>query len=781
MSALGRVVRSGVGRRRVQTLVVALATLMAVASAVVAGSLMVASSAPFDHAFARQHGPHLIAQVDGAKASTGQLAATGHVPGVTASAGPYDTAVINAQDPNGMRMPELTVAGRATPGGALDDLILDSGQWAAKPGEIVLPTGFPPEIFPLGSSLRIQGGPVLTVVGRAQSVSESADAWVAPGQISALRVAGAPVTVEMFYRFASAGTKARLTADRATLAAALPPGALLGTRSYLDTKLSADGESAPFVPFLMAFGVLGLVMSVIIVSSVVSGAVGASLRRIGILKAVGFTPGQVVRAYVAQALVPAGVGVVLGVVLGNLQALPLLSDAEQVYGSAGLSVAWWVDLAVPAVALGVVVIAALVPALRAGRLRTVEAIAIGRAPSTGRGQWAHRAVGRLPLPRAVTLGLASPFARPVRTAAMLAAVVFGTAAATFAVGLASSLNAVAAAQHPDAATPVTVLAGGLGPPAPGGPPPRISAADGARIRSAIQAQPGTESYYGTAFTQVTVPGLTGSIQAQLYQGDSRPGAYEMIAGHWFTGAGQAVVPTHFLDVTGTRVGDSVTVVDQGVSVRLRIVGEAFDPGADGMRLHTDVSSFASVKEGIPVDAYNVVLKPGVSAVDYIEKVNAVLRPLGAQAVPNQDSGGSLLVVLEAMAALLTLMLVAVAGLGVLNSVMLDTRERVHDLGVCKAIGMSPRQTVTMVLASVVGVGVAGGIIGVPVGVALHDYILPVMGHAAGTRLTPRIVSVYHALELVLLGLGGVAIAVLGATLPAGWAAKARTAAALRTE
>ncbi|MGW3917589.1 hypothetical protein ACWEBX_39910, partial [Streptomyces sp. NPDC005070] len=33
--ALGRVVRSGVGRRRVQTLVIAVATMMAVASAVV--------------------------------------------------------------------------------------------------------------------------------------------------------------------------------------------------------------------------------------------------------------------------------------------------------------------------------------------------------------------------------------------------------------------------------------------------------------------------------------------------------------------------------------------------------------------------------------------------------------------------------------------------------------------------------------------------------------------------------------------------------------------------
>ncbi|GAB2837593.1 hypothetical protein GCM10027176_47670 [Actinoallomurus bryophytorum] len=779
MSALGRVVRSGVGRRRVQTLVVALTTLMAVASAVVAGSLMVASSAPFDHAFARQHGPHLIAQVDGARASTARLAATGHLPGVTASAGPYETTVISAQDPNGMRTPELTVAGRAAPGGTVDDLTLDSGRWPAKPGEIVLPTGFPPDLFPLGSSLHVEGGPVLTVVGRVTSVSGTADAWVTPGQIAALRAAGAPVTVEMLYRFASAGSKSQVAAGRARLAAALPGGALLGTQSYLDTKLSADTGAAPFIPFLMAFGVLGLVMSVIIISSVVSGAVGASVRRIGILKAIGLTPGQVVWAYVAQALMPAAAGTVLGVVLGNLLALPLLGDAQQVYGSTGLSVAWWVDLAVPAVALAVVVTAALVPALRAGRLRTVEAITVGRAPGTGRGQWAHRAVGRLPLPRAVTLGLASPFAHPVRTAAMLAAVVFGTTAATFAVGLTSSLNAVAAAQHPGAASGASVLT--FGPPVPGGPPRQVSAADRVRIPAAIQAQPGTRSFYGTAFAQVAVQGVTGPVQAQLYKGDSRSGAYDMVSGHWFTGPGQVVVPSHFLDATGTRVGDTVTAADGGTRVPLRIVGEAFDPSRNGLRLYADIASFASVKGGIPIDAYTVMVDPGVDVAGYVARLDATLRPLGAQAVPGDDSRDDLLIIVDSMAAILTLMLVAVAALGVLNSVVLDTRERVHDLGVCKAIGMSPRQTVTMVLASVAGLGVVGGIIGVPAGIALHDYILPVMGHAAGTRLTPRIESVYHGLELVLLGLGGVAIAVLGATLPAGWAAKARTATALRTE
>lgn len=141
----------------------------------------------------------------------------------------------------------------------------------------------------------------------------------------------------------------------------------------------------------------------------------------------------------------------------------------------------------------------------------------------------------------------------------------------------------------------------------------------------------------------------------------------------------------------------------------------------------------------------------------------------------------MILVLDAIAVLLTLMLVSVAGLGVLNSVVLDTRERVHDLGVCKALGMSPRQTVSLVLASVAGIGVLGGLIGVPLGFALHGFVLPVMGHAAGTDLPPSILDVYDAPQLVLLGLAGVATAVLGALLPAGWAAKARTATALRTE
>lgn len=44
-----------------------------------------------------------------------------------------------------------------------------------------------------------------------------------------------------------------------------------------------------------------------------------------------------------------------------------------------------------------------------------------------------------------------------------------------------------------------------------------------------------------------------------------------------------------------------------------------------------------------------------------------------------------------------------------------------------------------------------------------------------------VADVYDARELVLLGLAGTAVAVLGSLLPAGWAARIRTATALRAE
>ena len=211
-----------------------------------------------------------------------------------------------------------------------------------------------------------------------------------PAEIAALRAPGAPAVSQMLYRFAHAGSAAQVSADVARVRAALPPGSLLGAQSWLTAKLRATRSIAPWVPFIVAFGLIGLVMAVLIVANVVSGAVAAGTRRIGVLKSVGFSPAQVVAAYVLQVAIPAAAGAVAGVLAGNLLSVPLLSQTARVYGVGALAVPPWVDVAVPLAMLGLTVAAALPPALRAGRLSAVQAIATGRAPRAARGYGAHR-------------------------------------------------------------------------------------------------------------------------------------------------------------------------------------------------------------------------------------------------------------------------------------------------------------------------------------------------------------------------------------------------------
>ena len=56
-----------------------------------------------------------------------------------------------------------------------------------------------------------------------------------------------------------------------------------------------------------------------------------------------------------------------------------------------------------------------------------------------------------------------------------------------------------------------------------------------------------------------------------------------------------------------------------------------------------------------------------------------------------------------------------------------------------------------------------------------------MADAAGTRIPAGFLNVYSPFELVMLAGAGVVLAVLGAAVPASWAASTRIATALRAE
>jgi putative ABC transport system permease protein len=772
MSAVLRAARGGLSGRRLQAVIIGLVLLAATATSTVALGLLSNAHGSFDRAFAAARGADVTAAVDTSVASPARLAATARLAGVTATAGPFAEVSVTAQvtDPGvaGSSSVSLLIVGRPSPGGPVDDLTLDEGHWPDSPDQVVMARGT--AVFP-GYTLAA-GSRKLTVVGIAESATGTADAWVLPSAIGAL---GGKGQAQVQYRFVGAGTPQAIDDDVASLRAALPSGALLGTESYLTARQAEEGSIAPWVPFIIAFGVIALVISVLIVVNVVSGAVLAGTTRIGVLKSIGFTPAQVVACYVLLIAAPAAAGCAVGTVCGNLLAIPMLRANAKVYGVGTLTVPFWVDAAVPLAALALTVAGAIAPASRAGRMSAVQAIAAGRAPRPAHGYLAHRALARLSsMPRAVTLGLAAPFSRPGRTLVTWVVIASGAAAVTFGIGLSTALHRVYSDISQYTSLPVRVLASTHGLAGPAG----LTGSQRHAITTALAAQPGTLGYTAMARTQLSLPGLAERPDVTAYGSALGRSGLALISGRWYASPGEADVNTLFLTDTGTTVGSAYPLLSDGHRVTVRIVGEVFDPG-NSLQMYLSPAALAALAPGSGPQQYDVALRPGTSPQSY---VNAVFAALGkSYQVTNLSGGDVALLALYSLVAMLTALIIAVAGLGVLNTVALQIRERAHDIGVFKALGMTPRQTLTMIVCSVTATGLTAGIAGVPGGVYLHHGIIPTMLHAANSGYTPSLISVYAPWQLVLLALAGLVIAVGGALGPAGWAARTRTAFALRAE
>jgi putative ABC transport system permease protein len=87
----------------------------------------------------------------------------------------------------------------------------------------------------------------------------------------------------------------------------------------------------------------------------------------------------------------------------------------------------------------------------------------------------------------------------------------------------------------------------------------------------------------------------------------------------------------------------------------------------------------------------------------------------------------------------------------------------------------------MVTCWVVGPALLAGVIAAPVAVLLNTATLHAMAATAHTGVPASFTDVFPVPALALLSLAALAIAVLGALLPAAWAARARPATALRAE
>ena len=574
----------------------------------------------------------------------------------------------------------------------------------------------------------------------------------------------------MLYRVEPSATAADLQAAVAAITEGLPPDAVASTYSYLETKVDVDSTASLYVPILLAFSAFALAAAAFTIANIVSGIVLTSYRDIGVMKAIGFTPLQVTSILLAQIMVPATVGIGAGVVAGLLGSASTVERMARSFGLPGtFSLSIQVVAVVALFAIGVSFVAAVLPAIGAGRLSAVRAISSGTSPSGRPDGGRLRRLGlRLPAGIATRLGVAAGLAHPVRATMTLGALLVGVAAVTFSFGVNASL--VRAISQIDRSATSSVRAELID-----------ASTDAEATTEAIAAHPDTERVVALGRGEVTVPGL-GSVAFVGYDGDASWLGFELIRGRWFAGPGEVVAPTNFFRQSGLDIGDTI---DLGGAGTVTLVGEIFDipeEAPDGLLLRGAWTDVQAADPGARLSRWEIQPRPGVAADDLS---NALYPTLGGGIAvytikgPEQDEEFLLfLSVVTFMGAVL----VAISFGGVFNTVLLETRQRTREMAVLKALGMSPRQVIAMVLASVVPVGLVAGLLGVPLGLALQRAVIAYMAEVAGSTAVPESTfAVFAPVAFIGLSLAGLAIALAGAYLPAQRAARAAIAPVLQAE
>ena len=445
---VGRLVARDLHRRPGQAVLMLLAVTAATATLTLGLVLHGVTSQPYQQTRAATRGPDEVAYLGSpavhprpgsAAPATGtelvkqvrtQAAQLARAPGVTGSSGPYPLAGAL------VRASGLTAGaeaeGRDQAPATVDQPKLTAGSWV-RPGGVVLERAFAAGLgVGAGDRITLNGRP-FTVTGIAVtaasapypdlcywsgggcragppdtgSVRDRGLLWLTKPDALALATPGNPVTTYVV----DLKLKDPATADAFALRYDQgfgPPEMISWTGIAQADALLVQDEQQVLSPGAWLAALLALAS----VAVLAGGRMTERTRRVGLLKAVGASPGLVTATLMAENLVLALAAAAVGLVAGWLAAPLLTSPGAALVGTPGApSLTAPVAGLVLAVALGVALAATLVPAIRAARGSTVGALADAPRPPRRRPRLLAMS-RRLPVP--LLLGLRLVARRPRR-------------------------------------------------------------------------------------------------------------------------------------------------------------------------------------------------------------------------------------------------------------------------------------------------------------------------------------------------------------------------------
>ncbi|MBR7741977.1 FtsX-like permease family protein [Phycicoccus sp. BSK3Z-2] len=706
-----------------------------------------------------------LAQVPGAARADGRITTFGTYVvdaegGLVGTAGPPGIALSYTGGPAANGVDVATLVEGRWPGGA-GEAVLDTGT-AGRSGYAV---GDTMPLVTSGTEPRVE----VTLVGTAEfggsSLVGASIVMLDPEQAQDLYLGGADAWSQVWVTRADGVSQEELLAE---VEAVLPDGLSATTGdAAAEAASSLIDEALSFVTtFLLVFAGVALTVGAFLIVNTFSILVAQRSRELALLRAIGATRRQVGRSVLLEAGVVGLVGSAVGVGLGLLLALLI----RWVFSLVGLDLGsdplvLRPRTVVVAVVVGVVVtlLAAYLPARRAGRVPPVAAMRDDAALAEGGTRW-RLVVGGLLLVAGVvgmTGGLAGWSAEPtyvlgggifgvlVGTALMSPVIgrpVLGLLGVLYrrafgAVGRMAEQNARRNPRRTGATASALMIGVSL---------VTLMAVLGASTKASIDAALAEDVVADYVVSSVVGQGFSPSVtdavaaadgvdavvrvrQARLTLDGDRERAFGVDPGQLARvsqpvvvdgslerlGADRVAISAELAQQSGLAVGDATSIDFAGQQLSARVVAtytedavlqadvtmslEAFD--ALGVP-PTDVTTYVTARPGADRDTLRAALDAAVADLPTV-----TVADQAEYAAEQREPIDRLLFIVYALLGLA----VVIAVLGIVNTLALSVVERVREIGLLRAVGLSRRQLRTMLRLESVAIAVLGAVLGIGLG------------------------------------------------------------------
>ena len=718
--------------------------------------------------------------------------------------------------------PFTLASGRAPAGDSevvIDETTAEDQGWVAGDSIRVLTLAGPTDLVVVGTATYgdIGGVPGSSLVATIDATAQRL--FAAPGRYDSVVVAAAE------------GVAAEELTQRIESAVAGPGSgleALTGAEDTAAKQADFQEDLAFFTQFLMAFAYVALFVGTFIIYNTFSIVVAQRTKDMAMLRAIGARRGQVLRSVVLEAIVVGVVSAAIGLAagIGLSHGLRALLDAGGIdVPSGALLVSSATITTALLVGMTVSVLSALVPALRASRVRPIAALrasAVDRSgaslrrvvagavltgagvaafaagvstsgqdglPLIGYGAMAvvlgvytlgpilvRPAVGVLGLPTRL-LGVTGKYARdnayrnPKRTAATSSALMIGVALVGFITILAASTKDSIAAEVDESFRADYVVESGS-----------FTQGFATTIEDDLRAVPGLDALSPLRTASVEVDGSVTDVMAvdtavidELYDLQVTRGTMASVGG------ATAAVTYEQAMAGGLTLGDAVPFRFAGGGTLELTIAAIFDGNAIGGEAEWILA--VDTFEQHVADQFDrrvfLSFDPSVTAADSRAALEAALAEwpnaeLQDQAEFEEAIAGQIDQLLNLIYGLLALAVV-IALIGITNTLALSVHERTREIGLLRAIGMQRRQLRRAIRWESLLIAVLGASLGAVLAIGGAWGIVKALEDDGVTRFT-----VPGSQMAIILGMAAVA-GVLAASGPARRAAKLDVLDAIASE